>query len=125
MVQLPYRLTDLVAAKFAAVIAAWLIVLIPVLSALVWWQLLGGHLDMRETATLILGHLLYALLIGAISFLAAALTEGGATAAPSLCVLRGTTTKPDNPRKGGASAAPTPASCRSGLGPAFASLYPT
>src|SRR5439155_5575278 len=38
--------------------------------------------------------------------------EGGATAAPSLCVLRGTTTKPDNPRKGGASAAPTPASCR-------------
>jgi hypothetical protein len=30
---------------------------------------------------LILGHLLYALLIGAISFLAAALTEGGATAA--------------------------------------------
>jgi ABC-2 type transport system permease protein len=36
---------------------------------------------MRETATLILGHLLYALLIGAISFLAAALTDGGATAA--------------------------------------------
>jgi ABC-2 type transport system permease protein len=81
MVQLPYRLTDLVAAKFAALIAAWLIALIPVLSALVWWQLLGGHLDVRETATLILGHLLYALLIGAISFLAAALTEGGATAA--------------------------------------------
>jgi ABC-2 type transport system permease protein len=81
LVQLPYRLTVLVAGKFAALIAAWLIALIPVLSALVWWQLLGGHLDMRETATLILGHLLYALLIGAISFLAAALTEGGATAA--------------------------------------------
>ena len=81
LVQLPYRLTDLVAAKFAALIAAWLIALIPVLSALIWWQLLGGHVDMRETATLILGHLLYALLIGAISFLAAALTEGGATAA--------------------------------------------
>ena len=81
LVQLPYRLSDLVAAKFSALIAAWLIALIPVLSALVWWQLLGGHLDMRETATLMLGHLLYALLIGAISFLAAALTEGGATAA--------------------------------------------
>jgi len=81
LVQLPYRLSDLVAAKFAALITAWLIALIPVLSALVWWQLLGGHLDMRETATLMLGHLLYALLIGAISFLAAALTEGGATAA--------------------------------------------
>jgi ABC-type transport system involved in multi-copper enzyme maturation permease subunit len=81
LVQLPYRLTDLVAAKFAALITAWLIALIPVLSALVCWGLLGGHLDMRETATLMLGHLLYALLIGAISFLAAALTEGGATAA--------------------------------------------
>jgi ABC-type transport system involved in multi-copper enzyme maturation permease subunit len=81
LVQLPYRLTDLVAAKFAAVIAAWLIALIPLISALVWWGLLGGHLDARETATLMLGHLLYALLIGAISFLAAALTEGGDTAA--------------------------------------------
>jgi ABC-2 type transport system permease protein len=81
LVQLPYRLTDLVAAKFAALIAAWLIALIPVVSALVCWGLLGGHLDTRETATLMLGHLLYALLIGAISFLAAALTEGGATAA--------------------------------------------
>jgi len=81
LVQLPYRLTDLVAAKFAAVIAAWIIALIPLISALVWWGLLGGHLDARETATLMLGHLLYALLIGAISLLAAALTEGGATAA--------------------------------------------
>src|SRR3984893_7339533 len=81
LVQLPYRLTDLVAAKFAAVIAAWIIALIPLISALVWWGLLGGHLDPREAATLMLGHLLYALLIGAISFLAAALTEGGATAA--------------------------------------------
>lgn len=81
LVQLPYPLSDLVAAKFAALIAAWLIALIPVVSALVCWGLLGGHLDTRETATLMLGHLLYALLIGAISFLAAALTEGGATAA--------------------------------------------
>src|SRR6202011_3685369 len=68
-------------AKFAAVIAAWIIALIPLISALVWWALLGGHLDMRETATLILGHLLYSLLIGAIFFLAGGLTEGGATAA--------------------------------------------
>ena len=81
LVQLPYRLFDLLAAKFAALIAAWLIALIPVLSALVFWELLGGHLDARETCTLLVGHLLYALLIGAIAFLAAALTEGGATAA--------------------------------------------
>jgi len=81
LVQLPYRLTHLIAAKFAAVIAAWLIALIPLISALLWWALLGGHLDAREIATLMSGHLLYALLIGAVSFLAAALTEGGATAA--------------------------------------------
>ena len=81
LVQLPYRLTDLVTAKFVALMAAWLVALIPVLSALIGWVFLGGHLDIRETVTLLLGHMLYALLIGAISFLAAALTEGGATAA--------------------------------------------
>jgi len=81
LVQLPYRLTDLVAAKLAALLAAWLIALIPVFSTLVWWGLLGGHLDTLATANLILGHLLYALLIGAISFLAAALTDSAATAA--------------------------------------------
>jgi hypothetical protein len=81
LIQLPYRLTYLVAAKFAALTTAWLIALIPVVSALLCWGLLGGHLDTRETATLMLGHLLYALLIGAVSFLAAALTNGGATAA--------------------------------------------
>jgi ABC-2 type transport system permease protein len=81
LVQLPYRPIDLVTAKFVALMAAWMVALIPVLSALIGWAFLGGHLDIRETATLLLGHVLYALLIGAISFLAAALTEGGATAA--------------------------------------------
>ena len=81
LVQLPYRLSDLVGVKFAILITAWFIALIPILSALIYWRLLGGHLETNETVTLILGHLLYALLIGAISFLAAALTDGGATAA--------------------------------------------
>jgi ABC-type transport system involved in multi-copper enzyme maturation permease subunit len=62
LVQLPYPLTDLVAAKFTALIAARLIALIPVVSSLVCWGLVGGHLDPRETATLMLGHLLYGLL---------------------------------------------------------------
>ena len=81
LVQLPYRLSDLVGVKFAILITAWFIALIPILSALIYWRLLGGHLETNETVTLILGHLAYALLIGAISFLAAALTDGGATAA--------------------------------------------
>ena len=37
LVQLPYRLTDLVTAKLAALMAAWLVSLIPVLSALISW----------------------------------------------------------------------------------------
>jgi len=81
LVQLPYRLSDLVGVKFAILVTAWFIALIPILSALIYWRLLGGHLETNETVTLILGHLLYGLLNGAISFLAAALTDGGATAA--------------------------------------------
>jgi hypothetical protein len=82
LVQLPYRLIDLVAAKFAALVAAWLIALIPVFSALVWWGLIGAHLDTRETRDLDAGpSAFYGILIGAIPFLAAALTEGGARAA--------------------------------------------
>jgi ABC-2 type transport system permease protein len=49
LLQLPYRLTDLVTAKFAALTAGWLVALIPLLSALVGWAFLGGHLDFRET----------------------------------------------------------------------------
>jgi len=81
LVQLPYRLIDLVAAKFCRAGRRLADSANPgALGA----GLVGsdrGHLDTRETATLMLGHLLYAFLIGAISFLAAALTEGGATAA--------------------------------------------
>jgi len=54
---------------------------LPALSALVVWWLLGGHLAPAETLGLLLGHLLYGLLVGAIALFAAALTESAATAA--------------------------------------------
>src|SRR5262249_61711334 len=53
LVQLPYRASTLIAAKLAAVLAAWALASIPMLSALVVWRLLGGHLSLPETANLI------------------------------------------------------------------------
>ena len=81
LVQLPYRTPTLIAAKAAAVAAAWLVALIPAVSALVLWRALGGHLNATETLNLLLGHLLYGLLIGALALFAAAIAESAATAA--------------------------------------------
>jgi ABC-2 type transport system permease protein len=81
LVQLPYPTPALIAAKMAAIFIAWLLSLIPVLSALAIWQLLGGHLYAPETLNLVFGHLLYGLLVGAIALFAAAVSESAATAA--------------------------------------------
>jgi hypothetical protein len=81
LAQLPYASPSLVLAKLAAVMAAWLLVSIPALSALVVWITLGGHLSAAETFNLLLGHLLYGVLVGAVALFAAAIAEGAATAA--------------------------------------------
>ena len=81
LVQLPYRPPTLVAAKMTATFAAWLAALIPAASALLIWAILGGHLYAPETANLILGHLLYGLLVGAIALFSASISDSAATAA--------------------------------------------
>jgi ABC-2 type transport system permease protein len=81
LVQLPYRSLTLITAKLAAVLAAWMLSGIPVLSALIVWKLLGGHLSAPETLNLLFGHLLYGLLVGAIALFAASVSESAATAA--------------------------------------------
>ncbi len=81
LVQLPYRPSTLIAAKFCAVLAAWMMVSIPALSALAIWAILGGHLAASETLNLLFGHLLYGLLAGVIGLLAAVLSDNSATAA--------------------------------------------
>src|SRR5947199_3024123 len=43
--------------------------------------MLGGHLSAPETLNLLLGHLLYGLLVGAIALFAASVSESAATAA--------------------------------------------
>jgi ABC-type transport system involved in multi-copper enzyme maturation permease subunit len=81
LVQLPYRSSTLITAKLAAVLAAWVLSLTPALSALAMWGMLGGHLSTLETLNLLLGHLLYGLLVGAIALFAASVSESAATAA--------------------------------------------
>jgi ABC-2 type transport system permease protein len=81
LLQLPYRIPTLIAAKMAAIFAAWLAALIPAASALAIWAIVGGHLSVPETANLILGHLLYGLLVGAIALFAASISDSAATAA--------------------------------------------
>ncbi len=79
--QWPVSAGALVAVKLAAVGAAWFISLAVPLSAVVFWQISGGHLALAETANLFLGHALYALAVAGIAFFAAALAESAATAA--------------------------------------------
>jgi hypothetical protein len=81
LVQLPYRSATLVAAKLTAVLAAWGLASLPALSALGIWGLLGGHVSPPETLTLLVGHLGYGLLIGAMALFAASLADSAATAA--------------------------------------------
>jgi len=80
-VQMPYRSSTLITAKLAAVLAAWVLSSVPALSALAIWRLFGGHLSAPETLNVLLGHLLYGLLVGAIALFAASVSESAATAA--------------------------------------------
>jgi ABC-2 type transport system permease protein len=81
LIQLPYRVPTLIAAKMTAISVVWLVAIIPALSALAIWAVLGGHLHAPETLNLLLGQLLYGLLVGAIALFAASVSEGSATAA--------------------------------------------
>ena len=81
LVQLPYRSSTLVVAKLAAVLVAWVLASLPILSALAIWGILGGHVSPPETLNLLLGHLCYGVLVGAIALCAASLSESAATAA--------------------------------------------
>jgi ABC-2 type transport system permease protein len=81
LVQLPYRAPTLIAGKMAAISVAWLVSIIPVISILLIWPLVGGHLYAPETLNLLLGHLLYGLLVGAIALFSSSVSDSAATAA--------------------------------------------
>lgn len=81
LLQLPFGLPTLIIAKLTAVLAAFLLVALPAISAIVVWLLLGGHVHPPETLNLLLGHALYGLLVGAIALFCAAICDSAATAA--------------------------------------------
>jgi ABC-2 type transport system permease protein len=81
LVQLPYRVPTLILAKMAAIFGAWLAAIICAASALAAWLALQGHLYVPETLNLVIGHLLYGLLIGAIALFSASISDSAATAA--------------------------------------------
>jgi ABC-2 type transport system permease protein len=81
LVQLPYRISTLIAAKMAAISIAWFVSAIPVMSVIAIWVVLGGHLHTPETLNLLFGHWLYGLLVGAIALFSSSISESAATAA--------------------------------------------
>jgi ABC-2 type transport system permease protein len=81
LVQLPYRVPTLILAKMAAIFGAWLAAVLCAASALAVWLAFGGHLYVPETLNLVIGHVLYGLLVGAIALFSASISESAATAA--------------------------------------------
>jgi ABC-2 type transport system permease protein len=81
LVQLPYRVPTLILAKMAAIFGAWLAAVICAASTLAVWLALHGHLYVPETLNLVIGHVLYGLLVGAIALFSASISESAATAA--------------------------------------------
>src|SRR5262245_49175496 len=81
LVQLPYRVPALIVAKMAAIFGAWVAAVLCAASALVVWLAMGGHLYLPETLDLVVGHVLYGLLVGAVALFSASIADSAATAA--------------------------------------------
>ncbi len=81
LVQSPARLSSMIAVKALALIAAWMLALVPGLFAVALWISYGGHVHGGELAVLLAGHLLRAGLTVGVAAAAAALTQQAASAA--------------------------------------------
>jgi len=81
LVQSSLNLRHIIAVKTAALAIGWLLALVPALSAIAAWGMLGGHIYLQEILNLVLGYTLYALVITGIAFFAASVTSSTATAA--------------------------------------------
>lgn len=81
LLQMPYSISAIMAAKLAASLMAWGALVIPSLVALGLWLASGGHVHTGETVNLVLGHFLFALAVAGFSLIAAAATRSQASAA--------------------------------------------
>jgi ABC-type transport system involved in multi-copper enzyme maturation permease subunit len=81
MLQWPASIERQIAAKVIALIAAWVVSLVPFFIALIMWRSYGGHLYAPEVLNLLAGYTLRFLLTAAIAMAAASLMSGAANAA--------------------------------------------
>lgn len=91
LLQAPASLGSMIAIKLLVLVAAWLLAWLPGAATLALWSAYGGHLAAPELASVLLGHLLRAILTCALAIAAAALTDNAATAAVvTLAITLGT-----------------------------------
>lgn len=81
LLQTPLKPGELLAAKVAVLGFAVILAELPGIFALLLWRLFGGHLYAPEVLCLLFGHLLYGVLIIAVSMSAASVTGTASTAA--------------------------------------------
>src|SRR5262249_14221655 len=80
MLQAPVSFARVIAAKGAALVAAWLVAGLAGAIALLVWRGMGGHLAAAETWTVVLGHVLRGLVTIGIGAAAGALAASAASA---------------------------------------------
>lgn len=81
LLQLPVPFSRILLIKWVGVFFCWFLSTVPALLAIGLWLAWGGHVNVGEYFTLMLGHALYAFAILGISFLIAAITQSSASAA--------------------------------------------
>jgi ABC-type transport system involved in multi-copper enzyme maturation permease subunit len=81
VLQWPVTRSEIVLTKLGALMAAWLVALVPFAIAMGLWIAYGGHLNGVELANVVLGYTLRFLLTAGLSMAAAALLPGAANAA--------------------------------------------
>lgn len=81
LLQGPTSLPVMIMLKALVLIFAWTLALVPGLVALLLWRSYGGHLHGPEVLVVVAGHILRGLVVIAIAFAAAAITDSAASAA--------------------------------------------
>lgn len=81
LAQTPAGIAARLTVKAGVLLLGWLLAWIPALLALLLWRGYGGHLNPAETANVVLGHLLHALLTAGVAVAAAAVCRGSSSAA--------------------------------------------
>jgi ABC-type transport system involved in multi-copper enzyme maturation permease subunit len=85
LLQLPLSPLSLCTVKIMAMLLLWLVSLLPGVSALILWKILGGYIYLPEILLLLTGHGLYAVTIISIAMFAASISDSLPTAA-MLCL---------------------------------------